>query len=122
MPWFFGLVDRECPWGTSRSPHGEERATGTVSGQVWPMGPPCPAPITTAVPVWLSTSKPLAFLNTHSEFYAPALRTRQLPTSAEGQAFIQGLKEYVLGSFPFLFSFGEVIKMALIISKQPAFS
>lgn len=97
-------------------------ATATVSGQVCHIRPPCTAPITTAVPVWLSTSKLLAFLNTHSEFYLPALWTRQFPTSTEGQAFIPGLKEYALASLPFLFSFGEVIKTALIISKQPTFS
>lgn len=101
---------------------GLHSATGTVNGQVCHIRPPCTAPVTTAVPVGLSTSKLLAFLNTHSEFYLPALRTRQFPTSTEGQAFIPGLKEYALGSFPFLFSFGEVIKTALIISKQPTFS
>lgn len=80
------------------------------------------APITPAVPVWLPTSKLPAFLNMHSEFYFPMLQTMQFPKSTKGQAFIPGLKEYALGSFPFLFSFGEVIKTALIISKQPTFS
>lgn len=80
------------------------------------------APITPAVPVWPPTSKLPTFLNMHSEFYFPMLQTMQFPKSAKGQAFIPGLKEYALGSFPFLFSFGEVIKTALIISKQPTFS
>lgn len=81
-------------------------ATGTVRGRVCHVKPPYAAPITTAVPVWLPTSKLLAFLNMHSEFYFPVLQTMQFPKSTKGQAFIPSLKEYALGSFPFLFSFG----------------
>lgn len=114
------FIKVECSWDTSRKKgilfH------RIVRGPVCHVKPPYAVPVMTAVPVWLPTSKLLAFLNMHSEFYFPVLQTVQFPKSTKGQAFIPGLKEYALGSFSFLFSFGEVIKTALIISKQPTFS
>lgn len=61
----------------------------------------------TAVPAWLPTSKPPAFLNTHPEFYFPGLQTAPSPRALKVKLSSQAERNMHLDPFLFCFPSGK---------------
>lgn len=106
------FVERKCPWQSTQLRDGV---------QVCHIGPSMHLTVGDRRPHLAPHFKALCLPEHASESYFPGLPTMQSPKSMKGQPFIQARKEYTWNLSFCLFAFGEVIKTALIISKQPTF-